>query len=100
MKTLNRGSKGQHLHDSRKLGGEDQPFLQRKRSFGSVHSDQRTVAYVSVPIETSSALAGELGSLFGAADGVGVTAVPPSETRVLFWLPSFSKGAFSETNVR
>lgn len=66
---------------------------------GTVNSDQRTVAYASIPVETSSALAGELGSLFGAADGVGVAAVPPSKTRVLFWLPSFGKDAFSQTNV-
>lgn len=64
-----------------------------------VNSDRRTVAYASIAIETSSTLAGELGSLFGAADGVGVTAVSPSKTRVFFRLPSFIKDAFSEKNM-
>lgn len=99
MKTSNRRSKGQHLHQKQKAL-KRRPAPSRPSRICSyrgnalfflswwVHSDGRTVAYASIAVETSSALAGELGSLFGAADSVGVAAVPPSETRVFLRLPS------------
>lgn len=54
-------------------------------------SCSRTVAEASVPVETSGALAAELVPLLRAADGVGVTAVAPSEAGVFFGLPSWTE---------
>lgn len=46
-----------------------------------------TMTYASVAVKASSTLTGELVSLSSPAHGVGVTAVPPSETWVLLRLP-------------
>ena len=43
----------------------------------------RTAARATVSLESDGTLAGEVGALFRAADGVGVAPVSPREARVL-----------------